>query len=416
MHTVERKVRQIDWVPVIIIGLSFVLALFLAFKHRGDSLAGLIDEAEYHRLALGLLDGLGYDSTYWLPGFPAFIALIYAVVGPRLAAVYAAHAVLWAVCLALVYRISFLITQSRPISLLTLALCTLWWPFCTNMVPRMRTEMLASVLMAASVYAVLSAIRSGARPVALVAGVLLAATALTKSVAAILIPLAALYLLFAGKDLKRQSWTAALLLIGSLFVIAPWTVRNYNATQSFVPISTGAGLNFWFGNHPEVFSRRVVDICELSRPISKQLKDRDAVQRDKVFFRVGAKTILEDPARAASIFLQKFSKMWLGELGMNPATASEPTHAIGGFGFPRGCLSRTLLFIVALMGWFSLSVDVRKRAAPIGAMLAAWTLVYVALTTEPRYAYPVQFYEIMFAAAGVRAAILRIGARLSPAR
>ena len=176
MGSQSKAKRRLDWLPVAMIFLSFLLALAVAFKHRGDSLAGLVDEVEYNRLALGLLAGRGYDSTYRLPGFPAFVALVYAIAGKRFVAVFAVHAVLWAVCLALVYRIALLVTESRRVSIVALALCVLWWPFYPGLVPTMMTEMLASVLIALSVYAMLSALLFLGKPEEVVKMTLLSGT------------------------------------------------------------------------------------------------------------------------------------------------------------------------------------------------------------------------------------------------
>jgi hypothetical protein len=57
--------------------------------------------------------------------------------------------------------------------------------------------------------------------------------------------------------------------------------------------------------------------------------------------------------------------------------------------------------------------DARKRARPITYLLLLWTVSHVLIYSERRYAIPVQFYEIMFAAVALRhlarAVVTRLG-------
>ncbi len=394
-----RDVNKLHRLTSAAIMLSFLLALAIAYLHRNDSLAGLIDEAEYNRLALAILSHQEYDSTYWLPGFPAFVAVVYAIFGQSLLAVYAAHAVLWVACLVAVYFIALRTLKDPATAATAVLLCVLWWPFYTNLIPRMMTEMLASLLVAGALLACITARDARSLVASLVTGVLIGAGALTKSVVFAFLPLAAVYV---GWGMRRDARLAAVLIIGCAVVVGPWMWRNYRVTGEFVPVSTGAGYNFWFGNHPEVYRRRVNDARELISEVQGSLRGRTEVGRDRVFARMALERMREQPLQAASIMLQKFSKLWLGKLGLSPKTAPGPILSIGDFGVPPGSVVRTVLFCIAVLGWFTLSADAKSRCLPLAVILIVWTLSYVLLTAEPRYAYPVQFYEIILAAVFLR--------------
>jgi 4-amino-4-deoxy-L-arabinose transferase-like glycosyltransferase len=61
----------------------------------------------------------------------------------------------------------------------------------------------------------------------------------------IFLPIAALWLIA-----HRRAALAAVLVITSLAVVAPWTVRNLRVHGRFVLIASEGGVTFWTGNHP----------------------------------------------------------------------------------------------------------------------------------------------------------------------
>ena len=59
-------------------------------------------------------------------------------------------------------------------------------------------------------------------------------------------------LLFLSVLIFRKEVTRALLIGGVAFAaILPWTIRNYIAFDTFVPMTTGFGLNFYRGHNPD---------------------------------------------------------------------------------------------------------------------------------------------------------------------
>jgi hypothetical protein len=49
---------------------------------------------------------------------------------------------------------------------------------------------------------------------------------------------------------KRRWVPVAVLALGSLLVIGPWTARNFAAHGRFVLVASEGGVTFWTGNHP----------------------------------------------------------------------------------------------------------------------------------------------------------------------
>ena len=77
------------------------------------------------------------------------------------------------------------------------------------------------------------------------AGVVGGLAALTRPAHVFFLLLVGLWLLFT----RRAQW-AAIVAIGAVLVIAPWTARNYVTYGRPVLIASEGGVTFWTGNHP----------------------------------------------------------------------------------------------------------------------------------------------------------------------
>ena len=49
---------------------------------------------------------------------------------------------------------------------------------------------------------------------------------------------------------RRARAGAAIVAVGALLVVAPWTLRNYRVYGRFVLVASEGGVTFWTGNHP----------------------------------------------------------------------------------------------------------------------------------------------------------------------
>jgi 4-amino-4-deoxy-L-arabinose transferase-like glycosyltransferase len=86
--------------------------------------------------------------------------------------------------------------------------------------------------------------RSG-KAMAAAAGLTAGLAILVRPAMLVFLPLAALWLIA-----HRRPSLAAVLVVTSLAVITPWTVRNARAYGRFVLIASEGGVTFWTGNHP----------------------------------------------------------------------------------------------------------------------------------------------------------------------
>lgn|GEM_PF-410428 len=104
----------------------------------------------------------------------------------------------------------------------------------------------------------------------LLAGVLMALAALTRSVIMYFVfPAAALILLLGAKRWRGNLVHASVFVLAALLTVAPWTIRNYFYYNRFVPISTDDGAPIIRGNHhPQD------DLKEIFGEIRKDMRSR----------------------------------------------------------------------------------------------------------------------------------------------
>jgi 4-amino-4-deoxy-L-arabinose transferase-like glycosyltransferase len=83
------------------------------------------------------------------------------------------------------------------------------------------------------------------RRVGFAAGVLAGVAVLTRPAMLFFLVVAAVALL-----MKRRVRLVVVLALGSLLVVAPWTVRNVREYHRFILVASEGGITFWTGNHP----------------------------------------------------------------------------------------------------------------------------------------------------------------------
>ncbi len=390
-------------VCAVLIGLSVIVG------NRGDSASKLTADAlDYHNLAMQILTSHTYGSTYRVPVYPAFLALIYSFAGQNLVAVYLAQFMLFIAALIVTFKTCYYVTKSTVCSLLTVFMCIMWFSFWRS-ITEVLTEILALFLISVCVWFIIKCTTKPNIKNCMITGLLLALCVLCKAVIMPLVPIAALYIWLKNGKSKQAILGALSLLIVSTACLGMWTIRNYRSTGEFIPIATGGGFNLWLGNWPPYY-HQVWQWQHYPPELQSKLAGKTEAQQDKVFTKETIRQITHEPATAIALFGQKFSDLWWAGLGHDRDSCAKNVSAIGHFSVPKQALLALPLFLLSLVGYFRLSADERTRALPITVLILWWTVVYVATTVAPnRYVIPIQTYEIMFAAI----ALQRIFARKS---
>jgi len=207
------------------------------------------DSFDYHRHANAIVASAAYPESelapgagptaFRPPGYPLFLAAVFALPGPDVTMARVAQALLGVLTVALIGFVSLRLWGPR-VALVAAAMATVFPPLIF-----LGAALLSEPLFLALELGALAATlqhRVSPRPGWLVAaGVLCGLAALTRTVGwALVVPLAVLVLSEPGLR-RHKALRAVGLMAASVLVVAPWTVRNAIVMDAFVPVSTQGG-------------------------------------------------------------------------------------------------------------------------------------------------------------------------------
>ncbi len=239
-------------VLILLTGLAIRAALWL---YWAELPIRIDDEQSYDQLAHGLLetggyvDERGYPTSLRPPLYPLVVAGIYGVTGPgNYAAVRAMQALLSLVTAVVAYRLA-VVVFSRRVAIWTAA-CVCLYPSFLGYNNLLLSETLFTLLLCGATWAAVEAIQRQSLVLLLVTGLLLALSALTRSITMLFMPLLAIMVLCSWKGTVGRRVTAALLpMIAFIGVVGPWSYRNSKLQGTFVAIDVMGGRNAMMGNY-----------------------------------------------------------------------------------------------------------------------------------------------------------------------
>ena len=113
------------------------------------------------------------------------------------------------------------------------------------------TETIFIFILTTFFYSTSKFLAKGKLSLAMLSGLLLGVSSLTRSITyPMALPLAGLLCLLLVKQFKLKAvYTALLFLLAFGATLSPWTIRNARVFHSFVPVGTMGGLNLYMGNY-----------------------------------------------------------------------------------------------------------------------------------------------------------------------
>jgi tetratricopeptide (TPR) repeat protein len=211
---------------------------------------------------------LGDEPYLRPPGYPWFLAAVYALGGGSPTAAVVANQALGLLSVLLAFLIARRAAGGAA-GLLAASVLGLHWAgiFFEG---ELHAPALLGALELAMVWALLRAGGSGSgrSPLgwACLAGVLLGAGALVRPNVLAFLPVVLVWLAWTRRR-RGAPWRSAVgaTLLGAVLAIAPATVRNYSVSGEFVPITANLGINLYLGNHPGADGRISSDLGELGQ-------------------------------------------------------------------------------------------------------------------------------------------------------
>ncbi|HEY2479249.1 MAG TPA: hypothetical protein VGI17_11020 [Solirubrobacterales bacterium] len=434
-----------------------LLGLGLRVGEAWDGRVPVFDATAYAAIARNLDQGHGFTvgakatqpSTDYSPGLPLFVAGVYKVTGgihERLArivlALIGALAPLFAYLLARRLAQPVVVGSpegdqrqqaSKPVVLcnplgdqgqrvggrafvagLIAALAVAIYPATIEYTGMLMTEPLAATLLAGAVLGILWAGDGDSPWRWLIPGLTLGALALVRpEYLAVGLGLAVLVLLherFASRSQKssdsdenrERTWrgwrralvAAAVVALGIVVVVAPWTIRNAFALHRFVTVSTGGGQVLYAGTylpsdgnpekvgaavlaeHPELFGPHAVENLRLEQILARLGEHTyPELEPDQALSKMGKEQLSDDITEHTGEYISfvatKIGRIWShGPRAVMREPVWEALHwALLGLG----------LLGLGLLAWLR-----RWEALLIGAVFLAITLISALLVASPR--------------------------------
>ena len=196
-----------------------------------------------------------------------------------------------------------------------------------------------------------------------------------------------------------------ILVVMMLFIIAPWTVRNYEVSKEFIFLDTSGGYTFWVGNRVETAGLdddplTEEEFIEIKKDLAKILGLKYTPSFDvsttawasgenstKLYLE-GIKNIIKNPGKTFVLWIKKLYRFWFSYIGKN----SKLQFIIFFF--------QISLIIPACFGIF-FSLKDGKSILPLILIISYFSLIHVAATANVRYSVPVIPYVIILAVYGV---------------
>jgi 4-amino-4-deoxy-L-arabinose transferase-like glycosyltransferase len=255
-----RALSPVTRARLLVFGGTFVVALVMAFVvwRAQDVVEQTNDLYRFADIAKNILAGNGFRYTGGPltirrgPGYPFFIAFLYAIFGAHQIAIQLAQCLLAAGTATLAFETARRVFSERAgwIAAVLVAL----HPMVMRYVPDIQVEELLIFLYMLTVYRSVRLLEDETWLNGLWAGLAVGAAAMVKAVA---LPYAALFMLayLGWRRAREGSWSGAARALvpiaamgcGMAIVILPWTYRNYEVTGRFVLVSGNASGEFLRG-------------------------------------------------------------------------------------------------------------------------------------------------------------------------
>ena len=411
------------------LALTFALALILRLGlvvATADLPIGLDDMFQYDMLARSIVSGNGYRwyaqedldliqryidmevpaeydprgilTSFRPPLYPAFLALVYAVVGTgprRFLAARLVQALLGAalapLTAALGRQAGASLRATRAAALVVAA-----YPLLVIYPLALATENLYTPLLVLSLWAVLRARQRGTARSHALAGTLLGLTALTRSVISLFVPVVAVWTWAVARPRGSSARHAVLLVLCFLVIVMPWSVRNTVLHGEFHFIESALGYDLHQGYHPQ--STGTFDY----RISSELLPILDDGERHHQGMEAFWSFVRADPGRVPYLMFRKLGYFW----GLD-RRAFQYFYSNNYLGrWPAPLLGGAMLLlcgpfaIIAPAGLAGLALTHPRRETILIALFVAYVVgIHMLILAEPRFHVPLVPILALLAAA-----------------
>ncbi|WP_227762441.1 ArnT family glycosyltransferase [Zhaonella formicivorans] len=392
----------------LILPAAFILRLLWVLNVKT---APVFDFLKYHLGAMSIAQGMGYklygSPTAFEPiGYPAFLALLYSTIAPRLIVPKLMNVLMSLGIIVLAYFLGKRLFN-KTVGVLTAAFLALS-PRNIAYTSVLSNEIFFTFFFLLALLIIVS--RGDRKWSGPVLGVVSGILALTKPFM-LLFP-GVLFLIdwvwrgSLGASLKK----AAVIALFTLLAISPWTVRNYIVFKEFIPISTNGGITLYLNNNPYANGHWQDPFKFPNSPLAKYKNEEtgfwDELAVDKLGKQLAREWILEHPGEFIRLGFKKlyyvYNDAWDVYYAVEQLTDGKPLAN-------RTWVYRTARYAYyALLGMLALYLLVLPRALWRGEKvkshlvllinIAFFSGIYFVFEGQPRYIFPLLPLFAMMAA------------------
>jgi 4-amino-4-deoxy-L-arabinose transferase-like glycosyltransferase len=406
-----------SWALPIILIISVLLRLawiiYFPTKPYADSIW-------YFRTASELAAGQGYvvnieshkPLASWPVGYPAFLAFFFLITGPNLWVAKIANVFLSLICVIL----TFVFTKSifnRSIALYSAFIIAIF-PGMIVYSSLVSTDLLF-MTMTTLCFSLILKLRTLSESIDApnkswlgVFGIGLAngAMSLVRSIGLLLLPFWLIEKLIVNRKSSFRSmmiWSA-FIVVGTIIILSPWTIRNYIYFKAFIPVSTNGGANFWIGNNPLAYGGYIFPNNAEENPLFPLIGTETLI--DKTGYSLGLKFIKENPVRALQLIPAKlFYLINSNDFGLHwnkLSAVSQNQHGAGNRPFAITNLLYLIIVVIALIGIGTLFFPQNNRLLVwIGVLFSLyWVVINLPFFGQDRFMMPLWPILAMYSAVG----------------
>lgn len=382
------RVRRTAWVAVIALALVARVAIVLALP--GEILWR--DGREFEGVARALLAGEGFGlQTLRPPGYPVFIAGVYALSGSSLMVLRIGEALLATAAVAIVgwAGARWFGSLAGWIATLLMAL----HPVLAMLPATQFSESLLVFVLVLALVVTYAAWRRGGIGRWALAGALFGLAALVRPNAVLVLPGLAIGLLLAMRREGRPWLAPALAAAAALaLVVAPWIIRCHRVHGEWYFIASGGGRQFFLGNG-ERATGSTTDVIHYRPDEQAALAALPSdMARERWHYRVSLDAMRRHPARTVKLYALKVRNLF----ALWPETVTQ-TFLNRGTRWAQGATS-VLLFAGALMALLKL----RETPAlwPLFGAVVSFALAQAVFHSVMRYRMAIEPCLVWMAGAG----------------
>ncbi|GBD08869.1 hypothetical protein HRbin22_01112 [Candidatus Thermoflexus japonica] len=410
-----RRENQILWL-LTIIGLTIRIAAIFALDDYREPLT-----AEYGVVARNLVAGKGFVGGGWLgpegptalnvPIYPLFLATwLWLKIPLPFLGVELSQAFLSALLIYLWGKIALRFYDS-PVSLLTGLFIAFYPPliyFCKQISPAIFTTFFTAI----AFYVLLLLFFKPTWGRAILFGLTWGVSLLVEPILLLAIP--GIMLIGWMWWYKGHRTIVPKMIIGTaicIFVVLPWTIRNYIVFHRLVILKTSFGLNLWMGNNPNATGFLYTASGEpmqntLSKSMLEYLSSLNEAERYAVLGQKAWEWIKSNPDKFLYLTLKRIGYLWLisPTYLITKQNINEPIYF-----YEARYVIQLLLLMLAIIGSIFAYQQNRVFVLMCAWCLIAFTIPYaVSVAGNTRYRLPAEPMLIVLAAVLFRKILGRV--------